>query len=469
MVKLLVFALFLVFVMSIAVPVHAAWWDSSYLYRMQINISNYHANDSNVPINISFTSSQINYSRFNLTGNDIRFVNGTNGIELSYWVEKWNTSGTSNVWVKLPYLANNTNATIYMYYGNSSVQTSGSPKYVFLAYDDFSDSSVNTTMWNVTAQTSVNTSTQNGNILKFVTGQTHNWGNNRAGLVNSLNMTRVDWLTFYYKFYANSTGDISHQVACWFSSTNGTWSPNNPACIAGFYFPQGNGVQAFQDGWNMEGATASNWNRDTWYEARIVLRSSGSQWYWKALSSSTWLNKFNTSNETASPLIPYFSALEGNNQYADVRIYQDLQWGEARSGVNFIDTFYGSEENNNPYISIVLNFSSVGFGLLGGNTTNNPAANTYQINVSTNCNAQVNFSALNPTLANGSYNIPSSNMKFNYTVNANNYPDLLAFNADRLVSVVDNDIVYPRYYLDIPANQYAGLYTGNQFITSSCS
>jgi hypothetical protein len=123
---------------------------------------------------------------------------------------------------------------------------------------------------------------------------------------------------------------------------------------------------------------------------------------------------------------------------------------------------------NNPYISIVLNFSSVGFGLLGGNTTNNPAANTYQINVSTNCNAQVNFSALNPTLANGSYNIPSSNMKFNYTVNTNDYPDLLSFDADRLVNVSGSDIVYPRYYLDIPANQHAGLYAGSQSITASC-
>lgn len=123
-----------------------------------------------------------------------------------------------------------------------------------------------------------------------------------------------------------------------------------------------------------------------------------------------------------------------------------------------------------PFASVVLNYSAVSYGLLSENTVNNPATNNYQIGVDTNCaGANINFSALNPTLTSGGYNIPSSNMKFNYTVNTNNYPDLLAFNADRLVSVVDNDVVYPEYYLDIPASQYAGLYTGKQFITASCS
>ena len=190
-------------------------------------------------------------------------------------------------------------------------------------------------------------------------------------------------------------------------------------------------------------------------------------------------NNWNTTRQTGSRIYSNGTQIGGNYWTNSTgNGYSDTCTDAGKDG--FCDANYTLSENNTDwlplsdeyvlsYISIVLNFSSVGFGLLGENTTNNPAANIYQINVSTNCNAQVNFSALNPILASGSYNIPSSNMKFNYTVNTNDYPDLLSFDADRLVSVVGNDIVYPRYYLDIPANQHAGLYAGSQSITASCS
>lgn len=121
-----------------------------------------------------------------------------------------------------------------------------------------------------------------------------------------------------------------------------------------------------------------------------------------------------------------------------------------------------------PWISITLNFSAVDFGTLQTGSSNNPAVNNYEINVTSGdgCVGQVTFYSPSP-LANGSYTIPNTNFKFNYTLNTTAYPTLLTFDVNRTIDV-NNSFIYPEYYLDIPVQQYAGLYTSTQIIEGGC-
>lgn len=197
---------------------------------------------------------------------------------------------------------------------------------------------------------------------------------------------------------------------------------------------------------------------------------------------SNWNETYIKWNDTGSNVFGYtFSGLYGNVTYSIINnsvFYKNLTT-DISGNLPYFDISLASEHElivttsetpaEIPYVSLVFNFSSVNWGSLDQNTTSNSAANNYQIDVDTNCNATINFSALNPILTNGSYNISNSNVKFNYTINTNDFNDLLAFDADRLVNVTGIDVVYPRYYLDIPDNQYAGLYSGSQMITASCS
>ena len=58
------------------------------------------------------------YAQTAANGADLRFTT-TNAIELAYEIERWNTSGRSYVWVRLPALASRSDA-FRAYWGNSS-------------------------------------------------------------------------------------------------------------------------------------------------------------------------------------------------------------------------------------------------------------------------------------------------------------------------------------------------------------
>lgn len=71
--------------------------------------------ESDFQVKVELTTSNFDYSNANSDGSDIRFYDST-GNELNYWVENWDTSGTSTIWVKVPTAGT---STIDMNYGNS--------------------------------------------------------------------------------------------------------------------------------------------------------------------------------------------------------------------------------------------------------------------------------------------------------------------------------------------------------------
>src|SRR3989338_195777 len=101
--------------------------DSSWAYRKKITFDNTDAslgvtseNLTNFPVLVKLSSSNIDYTKTQDSGQDIRFTD-TDGSDLAYEIEKWDETGTSWVWVKAPQIdINSSTDYIYLYYGNTS-------------------------------------------------------------------------------------------------------------------------------------------------------------------------------------------------------------------------------------------------------------------------------------------------------------------------------------------------------------
>ncbi len=97
-----------------------AWWNNSWQKRTKINFTNASRGAlTDFPIAVYLNSSRVTYGDFSANGNDIRFVDADGVTLLNYEIERWNTSGTSTIWVKVPNVASSNTDYVYMYYGNS--------------------------------------------------------------------------------------------------------------------------------------------------------------------------------------------------------------------------------------------------------------------------------------------------------------------------------------------------------------
>lgn len=83
-------------------------------------------------VKVELTTSNFAYAHASSDGSDIRFYDG-NGTELNYWMEKWDASGTSIIWVKVPIAGTNE---IFMHYGNSSAQSASNATNTFVRVID---------------------------------------------------------------------------------------------------------------------------------------------------------------------------------------------------------------------------------------------------------------------------------------------------------------------------------------------
>lgn len=114
----------------------AAWWNSTYNYKKQINITNWNCT-------ASFCQFPI-YAWFNATttnGSDIRVLNSAETGELGFWREDgWNyTNASGNLWVN----ASNQTSVIYVYYGATGVADKTSVDNTFLFGEDFGAATFN--------------------------------------------------------------------------------------------------------------------------------------------------------------------------------------------------------------------------------------------------------------------------------------------------------------------------------------
>lgn len=98
--------------------------DSNWTKRRKVTLDNSASAETlvNFPILIKVDSNRISYANTKDQGQDIRFVDPADPtVALSHEIESWNESGSSFIWVKVPYVnATATTDYVWMYYGNSN-------------------------------------------------------------------------------------------------------------------------------------------------------------------------------------------------------------------------------------------------------------------------------------------------------------------------------------------------------------
>lgn len=95
-----------------------AWWNASWAEKKSINFTGSFSNGHRQPIVIN--SSNMNYSKTNDDGSDIRFLDENNAV-LPFCIMDWNESSQSYLMVKINNASVNN---IYVYYNNSGATTS---------------------------------------------------------------------------------------------------------------------------------------------------------------------------------------------------------------------------------------------------------------------------------------------------------------------------------------------------------
>lgn len=104
-----------------------SWYNTDWLYRKKITLNNTDANLgvtaetlTDFPILVKLDSGvEIDYTKTQDSGQDIRFTDSDGTTLLKYEIEKWDETGSSYVWVKVPSIDTTGEDYVYMYYGNT--------------------------------------------------------------------------------------------------------------------------------------------------------------------------------------------------------------------------------------------------------------------------------------------------------------------------------------------------------------
>ena len=154
-----------------AVPIASA--DPGWNYRREITIANSGGALTDYQVLVKLTTTNFDYSKANTDGSDLRFTNYANTVKYNYWIEEWDASGESMIWVNVPSVPVG-NLKMYMWYGNSAANSESDGDVTFEFFDDFEGTSLDTSKWNMTGQkdSNVTWTLENGYLKFYYTGGT---------------------------------------------------------------------------------------------------------------------------------------------------------------------------------------------------------------------------------------------------------------------------------------------------------
>jgi len=135
--KLIALTTFVFLFSLISIPNVYAWYSgySDWQYRKSITITEQSGNTlTNYQVKLTIdTASLISEGKMNSDCSDMRFTD-ENDNPIPYWIESGCNSDNTIVWVKVPEISANGNATVYMYYGNPSATSESNGIDVFNGY-----------------------------------------------------------------------------------------------------------------------------------------------------------------------------------------------------------------------------------------------------------------------------------------------------------------------------------------------
>ncbi|RLJ04578.1 MAG: hypothetical protein DRP18_04535, partial [Candidatus Aenigmatarchaeota archaeon] len=248
----------------------------SWQYRKPITITEQSGNtltDYQVAINITYDSEM--QSDFD----DLRFtwLNETSGDEqeIPYWIESKVDSDWAYVWIKVPEIPANGEATVYMYYGNSDATSESNGDNVFEFFDDFEGTSLDTSKWEVTSSRAGSYSVSNSKL--YINLKT-NTGSSKALTIRNKNAYPYSQIGSYiFEGYIKASGETYAETGWILSgfavgkenSGGGGW--DNKYCVGWEGYNDRYALHSWIGSMKSIELTASN---DVWYIYYLHITSS---------------------------------------------------------------------------------------------------------------------------------------------------------------------------------------------------
>ncbi len=224
------------------------------------------------------------YGNMNANGDDLRFYDNNNNA-CNYWIELWNTGGTSVIWVKVP---SSGSSSIFMYYGNGAATAASNGSGVFDFFDDFAGTSLSANWTSNTANGSV--AVAGGTVT--ITCSTNNGSITSPGIASSYTPGSTSYIV-----------ETKHRETAYnrnrFYAAN-TAFPTNPLGFDNGYFNTGTTAATTANVfWN--GFQAATVSRNTDYLTQWQI-TDNSTYTWKTFTYGATLAQVSTNTTTYSSL-----------------------------------------------------------------------------------------------------------------------------------------------------------------------
>ncbi len=144
----IVFVIFTVLlILNVKSPSTFGWYNTEWKFRVPIQV-NYAGTSTVENYQLKLTVDYLDGMKCDFS--DLMFTQVVNGVEteLPYFVESYNECENAIIWIKMSKL-NVGNNIVYMYFGNENAASKSNPDSVFILYDDFEGSSLDTEKWGV--------------------------------------------------------------------------------------------------------------------------------------------------------------------------------------------------------------------------------------------------------------------------------------------------------------------------------
>lgn len=335
-----------------------AWWDTNYLYRRKITINNSASTENlvNFPLRVSLSTanSNVDYSKTQNSGQDIRFVDSDDATVLDHDIELWNETATSEVWVRVPQVNANSNADfIWMYYGNTGASDGQNRASLwstagYQATWHMDENPAGTapqlkdrSMSGVHATTSGAMTSGDSVAGKIATGVDFD-GSNDAAVSSSLDLSSINKITVSYWYKPATTGGDKIHV----EASNDYNSQTNAFLV---YHNGSNRLEssAFGDAGYNSWVTTTAMSTGTWYHAVVVLDKSLASteaitYLNGASNGASAINADNTNSYGNHPI--YFAARGTSSLFANV-VLDEVRISSLARSAEWAEAEYASSDN----------------------------------------------------------------------------------------------------------------------------
>lgn len=184
---------------------------STHPYYQVVSLSNGGSALTDYQIKITVnTSTLVAQSKMMSNGNDIRFMDQSCN-SLNYWIESGMNTASTVIWIKVTSVPVGSSK-IYLYYGQSGASAASDATKVFDLYDDFSGTSLNTSIWTQTA--SGYTTTVSGGTITLSGSGYNNILSKSTFSANLISEMYVTSLSGYWPHIGQFVGTPSGDGVC---------------------------------------------------------------------------------------------------------------------------------------------------------------------------------------------------------------------------------------------------------------